>query len=242
METTNVTVSPLSLQDYFTLQNSYDTQQAYVPTSPNTYSQNFELAPNQSQEVKLNLTQGNNQLPQGLYYVNISSPQFPQGQFKTIYFAVSSQVNLTFKLGATEAFVWAVDLPSQIPVANAPIVIYDNTGNQLGSGTTDENGLWKGAVAERLPYSQVYAMLGQPGEDNFALALNNWGWWISAWDFGYSQNVRSPHTQIYMYTDRPMYRPGQTVFFRGVARQAFNARYELPSINEFPLILRDANG
>ena len=45
-----------------------------------------------------------------------------------------------------------------------------------------------------------------------------------------------------MYTDRPMYRPGQTVYFRGVARQAFNGRYELPQINEVPLILRDANG
>ncbi|HXQ37751.1 MAG TPA: MG2 domain-containing protein, partial [Anaerolineales bacterium] len=85
-------------------------------------------------------------------------------------------------------------------------------------------------------------MLGQPGDDNFALALNNWGWWISAWDFGYSQNVQLPHTQIYMYTDRPIYRPGQTVYFRGVARQAFNGRYELPPINESPLVLRDASG
>ena len=45
-----------------------------------------------------------------------------------------------------------------------------------------------------------------------------------------------------MYTDRPMYRPGQTVYFRGLARQVFNGRYELPQANEVPLILRDANG
>ncbi|MCI0550171.1 MAG: Ig-like domain-containing protein, partial [Anaerolineae bacterium] len=242
IQTANVTVSPLSLQDYFTLQNSYDSQQTYTPASPTTFSQTLNLLPSQSQEVKLNLTQPNSQLLSGLYYVSISSPQLPQGQSKIVTFAVSSQVNLTFKLGATEALVWAVDLPSQTPVRNAPIVIYDNTGNPLASGRTDENGLWKGAVNERLPYSQVFAMLSQPGDENFALALNNWGSWISAWDFGYSQNVRSPHTQIYMYTDRPIYRPGQTVYFRGVARQAFNGRYELPPINEFPLILRDANG
>jgi uncharacterized protein YfaS (alpha-2-macroglobulin family) len=241
IETANVTISPLPLQDYFTLQNSYDTQQTYVPPSPSTYSQTFELPRSRSQEVKLNLTQQNNQLPPGLYYINFSSPQVVE-QFKSVYFAVSSQVNLTFKLGATEALVWAVDLPSQTPVINAPIVIYDGTGNQLASGTTDENGLWKGSVNERLPYSQVYAILGQPGDENFALAVNTWGSWISGWDFGYSQIVRFPHTQIYMYTDRPIYRPGQTVYFRGVARQAFNGRYELPPINEFPLILRDANG
>jgi uncharacterized protein YfaS (alpha-2-macroglobulin family) len=39
-----------------------------------------------------------------------------------------------------------------------------------------------------------------------------------------------------------MYRPGQTVYFRGVARQAFNGRYEMPPLNNIPLILRDANG
>ncbi|HKY55150.1 MAG TPA: Ig-like domain-containing protein, partial [Anaerolineales bacterium] len=241
IETANVTISPLPLQDYFTLQNSYDTQQTYVPPSPSTYSQTLDLLPSQSQEVKLNLTQSNNQLPPGLYYISTSSPQIVE-QFKTVYFAVSSQVNLTFKLGATEALVWAVDLPSQTLVANAPIVIYDSTGNQLASGRTDENGLWKGGVNERLPYSQVYAILGQPGEENFALAANTWGTWISGWDFGYSQIVRFPYTQIYMYTDRPIYRPGQTVYFRGVARQAFNGRYELPTINEIPLFLRDANG
>ena len=59
-------------------------------------------------------------------------------------------MNLTFKLGATEALVWAVDLPSQTPIANAPITIYDDVGNQIGSGTTDKNGLWKGAVGRAI--------------------------------------------------------------------------------------------
>ncbi len=74
------------------------------------------------------------------------------------------------------------------------------------------------------------------------MSVNSWGWGIRAWDFGYSQQVQAPRTTIYMYTDRPIYRPGQTVYFRGVARQAFNARYEMPPINEIPLILRDVNG
>jgi uncharacterized protein YfaS (alpha-2-macroglobulin family) len=241
IETASVTVSPISLQDYFSLQNSYDLQQTYAPANPVTYSQTLTLNPSQSQPVKLNLAQQGSQLLPGLYYVHASSPQIAE-QFKNVTFAASSQVNLTFKLGATEALVWAVDLPSQTPVKNTPIVIYDNVGSPLGSGMTDENGLWKGAVTEHARYSQAYAVLSQAGEDNFALAANNWSWWINAWDFGYSQDVRLPYTKIYMYTDRPMYRPGQTVYFRGAARQAFNGRYQLPPMNEFPLILRDANG
>jgi alpha-2-macroglobulin len=241
IQTADVMVAPLSLLDFFSLQNSYENQQAYVPTEPVVYSQSFNLPPNQSQEVKVNLTQGNNQLPTGLYYVNLASPQMELTP-KIVYFVASSQVNLTLKLGATEAFIWAVDLPSQTPIANAPITLYDNAGNILGSGTTDSKGLWKGAVGAHDQYSPVYAILGQPGEENFALAISNWGTGIRAWDFGYSQNVQPPRTEIYMYTDRPIYRPGQTVYFRGVAREAFNGRYELPKINTVPINLRDANG
>src|SRR6185436_6698375 len=62
------------------------------------------------------------------------------------------------------------------------------------------------------------------------------------YDFGYSQAVQKPSTKIYMYTDRPIYRPGQTVYFRGVVRDAFNGRYQLPGINNIPIDLIDANG
>ena len=237
IQSVDTMVAPLTLQEFFTLQNSYDNQQAYVPSSPGTFSQTFELTPGRSNDIKIGLAQQNNQLLPGLYYVQVSSPQV---EATNIYLVASSQVNLTFKRGATEALVWAVDLPSQTPVANAPITIYDDTGTPIGSGATGENGLWKGAISEY--EGQAYAMLGAPGDENFALSVNSWSWGLSAWDFGYSQRVQKPHTQIYMYTDRPIYRPGQKVYFRGVARQAFNGRYELPPVNTVPFTLRDANG
>jgi len=237
IQSVNATVAPLPLQDFFSLQNSYDNQQAYVPNNPATFSQTFELTPGRANDVKIGLAQQNTQLLPGLYYVQLTSPQV---ESRNVYLVASSQVNLTFKRGATEALVWAVDLPSQSPVANAPLTIYDEAGNPLGSGTTDEDGLWKGAIPE---YEGVaYAMLGAPGDENFALSVSSWNWGLNAWDFGYTQRVQKPHTQIYMYTDRPIYRPGQKVYFRGVARQAFNGRYELPPVNTIPFTLRDANG
>ncbi|HLO32984.1 MAG TPA: Ig-like domain-containing protein [Anaerolineales bacterium] len=239
IQNTNATVAPLTLQDFFALQSSYDNQQAYAPANPITYSKTFNLMPGGTTDVKIGLAQQNTQLLPGLYYVQVSSPQI-QSASKNIYLVASSQVNLTFKLGATDGLVWAVDLPSQTPIANAPVTIYDKAGNPLASGTTDQDGLWKGAIPEHT--DQVFAMLGQPGDENFALAVSDWRWGINAWDFGYSQQMQPPHTQIYMYTDRPIYRPGQIVYFRGVARQAFNGRYELPAANTIPLILRDTNG
>ena len=239
VQNTDVTIAPLSLQDFFTLQTSFDIQQAYTPADFSTYSQAFDLPPNEQQEVNLNLAQPNNQLLPGLYFVNIASPQIQQNS-RINYFVASSQVNLTFKLGATEALVWAVDLPSQTPVAGATVTVYDEAGNILASGATDGDGLWQGPVGER--DGQVFAMLGSPGGQDFALAINNWNTGINAWDFGYTQRIQAPHTEIYMYTDRPIYRPGQTIYYRGVVRQAFNGRYELPSVPSVPIILNDAQG
>ena len=45
-----------------------------------------------------------------------------------------------------------------------------------------------------------------------------------------------------MYTDRPIYRPGQTVYFRLVARQAYNGRYSPPQISSLPITIFDAEG
>ncbi|MBN2118242.1 MAG: Ig-like domain-containing protein [Anaerolineales bacterium] len=239
IQNTNATVAALSLQDFFSVQASNETQQAYVPNDPHIYPQSFTLPQGGPSDVKIALAPRNNQLLPGLYYVELSSPQV-SSPVKNVYLVVSSQVNLTFKLGATEALVWAVDLPSQTPVANAPVTIYDDAGVAIGSGTTDDNGLWKGAIGTHT--AQVYAMLGAPGEENFGLAVDQWGWGLNAWDFGYSGRVQPPHTEIYLYTDRPIYRPGQTVYFRGAARQAFNGRYELPPVNTVLLQLQDGNG
>jgi alpha-2-macroglobulin len=239
IQSADVTVAPLTLLDFFQLQDAYESQQAFSTSDAMVYPHQFNLPPSKTRDVKLRLVEQGSQLVPGLYYVSVFSPQSTNAT-KNVYFAASSQVNLTFKLGATEALVWAVDLPSQTPVANAPITIYDNAGNALVSGTTDKSGLWKGAIGAR--EGQLYAVLGAPGDENFGLATSSWSMGISAWDFGYSFNAEPPHTEIYMYTDRPMYRPGQTVYFRGVARQAFNGRYELPQINEVPITLRDAEG
>lgn len=263
VQTADVAIEPLSLTDFFTLQSSYEALNAYQPKSASTYSQSFELSPNTAQPVNLNLAQENNQLLPGVYYVDVTSPQIQtstQGDVATsgrsrqtnpepkaggggglgISFVVSSQVNLTFKRSAKKALVWAVDLPSQTPVAGAPVAIYDGAGNALGSGSTDASGLWQGSIN---PYDgPLYAVLGQPGDENFGLAINSWSRGLEAWYFGYSQIVEPPHTEVYVYTDRPIYRPGQTVYFRGVARQAFNGRYQLPPFNEIALNVMDWNG
>ena len=57
----------------------------------------------------------------------------------------------------------------------------------------------------------------KPGSDVFGLALNDWSDGIGPWDFGIDGRFYSEPYNVYFTTDRPIYRPGQTVFFKAIS-------------------------
>ena len=51
------------------------------------------------------------------------------------------------------------------------------------------------------------------------------------WSFGVDVGWgKAPLQYGYIYTDRPIYRPGDTVHFRGIVRDTDYGRYPLPSV------------
>ena len=242
----DVSVAPLTLADFqlLTGSNGYDAMQNYVPGNPATYSQTYRLTPSRSEPISLPLAGKNDELGTGFFYVSVASPQLNQtasGQERK-YLVVASNINLTLKIGATDALLWAIDLRTNEPVS-MPFTIYDNEGGTVISAQTDTQGLWHGEFAPQEEPGQTYtAVLGEPGEETFGVAQSSWNTGISPWEFDISLRPRAPEPKAYLYSDRPIYRPGQTVYFRGVVRQAFNGRYTLPEFGNIPLDVRDNNG
>ena len=71
-----------------------------------------------------------------------------------------------------EAFVWAVDLNTFAPAVNMPVNVYDQSGSLLASGNTDADGVFRGPITgTQDPYNSSFAMLGQPGEENFGFVF-----------------------------------------------------------------------
>ncbi len=241
-----LTLGSMTLGDFFTLSgpDSYDQLQSYTPANAVSFSAPLNLSPDQTQTTQISLLQGGGALGPGLYFLRFN---FEQEGIPNVYagpfLVVVSDVQLTLKVGADQALVWAVDLRTNQPVADAPVTIYNERGEVIAQGRTDAQGVFVSPIAvQKDAYSTVYAVINQQGEAQFSLTATGWNAGIDPWSFGLQQVLRAPGPHIYFYTDRPIYRPGDTVSFRAIVRQAFNGRYTPPEIANLPVMIYGPEG
>ncbi|MEA4882661.1 MAG: MG2 domain-containing protein [Clostridia bacterium] len=180
-------------------------------------------------------------LPEGCYAVIARSPQLRSKE--TTWFTVS-RIGLISKQSAGKLLVYAVDLKTGQPAPGvaiaargwntegSPIAIGSSDGGDSGgsksassgiSGITDAFGLFTAVLK---PGVASAIATGSRGEDFAFLYSSNW------WD------ARS--RKIYIYTDRPVYRPNNTVYFKGIARSQGEAGYSVLADRTVSVEIRDA--
>ncbi len=203
---------------------AHDVINNYYPLDAQAWTQELNLAGDRQHKVQLNVQPDGSSLSPGIYYLTLDAPglQYAPGPFVL----VSSNVHLTMKLSTSQVFVWAVDLRTNTPVANGNITVYGPDGITLINGVTDANGVFQSTIPrQENVYDSYFATLGQPGHDNFAITLIEWKQGIDSYDFGITSDFSGPENLAYIYSDRPIYRPGQTISYRAILRQAYNGRY-----------------
>ena len=201
--------------------------------------------PNEQILTRVNLTeQEGGALPPGFYLLEMHPPitdQPPQRQV-----IVVTSANLTLKTGLREALVWATDLNSGLPLADQPITLYDSQRNQIAQGQTDAEGIFRTEIPRQVDlWTPVFAIMGQdasPASPNFSAASNQWSDGINPWDFNLDSAYFVQDLKVYLYTDRPIYRPGQVVYFKGVLRREDDARYSLPDLSGVPVEIFNDRG
>jgi len=239
----DVSVGAISMADFFRLNRDYQARENHQPVG----ALGWREATNTGMGTRaygVSLSQTDSLLP-GLYFARITSPQEQIFFVKSPLFVLASNVNLTLKVAADGVLAWAVDTRNGGAVTGQEIALYDSEGGLIAFGQTDVNGLWRQSFENRLDIDDsFYALLGQPGEDLFGMASTDFSIGIAPWDFGLpARYYGDENEQVYLYTDRPIYRPGDLVLFRGIAREVFNGRYsDLTQARPWTVSLHDQAG
>jgi alpha-2-macroglobulin len=239
----DTSVGSVPLADLFSILAPlrFDGVAGYIPHDGRTFRTQLNQPANQRQTVRLPLQPGGGALAPGVYHVQLASPELSFNQ--SPFLVAVSNVQMTFKLSASDALVWAVNLNNGQPVSGALVTLYDENGRAFAQGQTDSEGIFRTQFSpQEETYNTRYAVMGEPGEAGFGIALSNWDIGISPWSLGVLPDYRPPRLETYFYTDRPIYRPGQTVYFRLIARQGYNGRYTLPDLGALPVQVLDDLG
>jgi len=117
---------------------------------------------------------------------------------------VVSNVQVLFKLSATEALVWAVNLDGFTPVANARLPSTTAWGRRWHPDKPMSRGIFHEEIRFEGPVYHLLCCGGGPGEENFGMALSSWSMALLP---GISVCLRKSHPATadgYLYTDRPI--------------------------------------
>lgn len=194
---------------------------------------NLDLPQNVSQGVEIPFKGNNAGLETGLYAFRISSPQFTQTYQTVNLLMVVSPIQVTLKESQQEVVVWVVNMLNRQPVSGREVTVYrGGSGLVLGKGLTDSQGIARISLSESNLYRTLVVTVGNEGDPDFSLATSEWNAGIYPWNFGISSNFDQPKIKFYGYTDRPIYQPGQTVYYRYIVRQWDDARYPVSDLKE----------
>jgi uncharacterized protein YfaS (alpha-2-macroglobulin family) len=227
LESASLSVYPLTLGEFGQLVSGDTEMSAFTPkgTPIRKWGAGGPSTRNELNRFNFKLD-GNGKLEPGYYFIGVeAAPLEYSNRFYQGFVFIVATDNLTLKTTSTEALAWVVDLESGEPQRDVPVTFYDTHFNEVDVVKTDKDGL---AYTDKLD-SAVYAA-GVAGGDHLALTSTNWGSGVSAYDFGLYENFYGPTIGpfAYLYTDRPVYRPDQDVFFKGILRQEDDLHYSLP--------------
>ena len=192
---------------------------------------------NELMYTAVDLVESRGQLSPGIYWLDMNAPGVDYDHWGHRHILVVSRTNLTLKVTPDEAWVWATDLSTGAPVNGLSLMSQDESGQGFGRAVTDNNGMARLEMPDYRRRGGLYVYADEP----FVLTSEHWNPGIGTWDFGFEGSYYEEGYRSHVYTDREIYRPGQTVYFRGVIRAEKDVQYSLPDLRRVTVRIYDAN-
>jgi uncharacterized protein YfaS (alpha-2-macroglobulin family) len=165
-------------------------------------------------------------VPPGLYVLNLVA-----GSVNDQLIVVVTENAIAVKQADEQLLVWVTDINGAV-VPNAAVTIYARSGAVIDAGQANADGLYETTLpsfAEGGPAAtQPLIVAAQVGDDVTLTGLS--GEWQSSggyydWQSNHPAEVDS---NAFVFTERPIYKPGQTVFFKAIVRLDDDALLSVP--------------
>ncbi|MFH1444339.1 MAG: Ig-like domain-containing protein [Candidatus Peregrinibacteria bacterium] len=229
-----VELSEVSLEDFLTFRGSQQTWNA-LPANV-TPLQSWSYVP----QVKKNVwdthpfdlnKETKKALPSGLYALRVRAPNekgYDEKELQHTQIFALTNTTLTLKYSGNRALVWAVDLRTGDPVAGARIGFHSLNGDTVITGKTDAQGFFETEIdlkrfaTNRNEWEPEFWVTAET-KDDFAFVGSRWHDGIRPDMFGtytdfWNPSDRPERIHAILYTERPVYRTGDTVHFKGILR------------------------
>jgi uncharacterized protein YfaS (alpha-2-macroglobulin family) len=169
-------------------------------------------------------------LPVGAYLLEATS-----GSLSARELILVSDATLVLKSAANQALIFYTDALTGAPIANANVTLWEShyvndrwVWRRLRQ-TTDAEGLARFALKSNAQSHNLFATAASNDRQSFVS--------------GYS-SPRSSNDgwRIYAFTDRPAYRPKETMQWKFIARQSKNGAYSTPANEVVEYVINDPRG
>ncbi len=152
------------------------------------------------------------------------------GPLRAYTVTIVTAVAIITKSFPGQVLAYVTDRASGVPLQNAEVTVV-SPGRPRHSGRTGSDGIFAFAPQERDQSQRPTILLAGNGRDTGVVEVEAFSLW------------QAPRTesQGLIYTDRPVYRPGQKVYFKGIARQVRDASYVVPR-DPVSVQIRDEQG
>jgi len=164
------------------------------------------------------------QLPAGLYLVEATD-----GHYKAYTLLMVSRVVLITRTSNGSILAFVVDRQTGAPIAHAQVA-YGIGRQEQGSAETDADGVAEPHGGAAIRDGEDSLWVTATAKDEFAAVTP------MAWSFNPSENNK---WASYVYTDRPVYRPGHTVHWKALLRARVGNHLELPRIPSIHVRIAD---
>ena len=231
------TLYPLTDPEARSLMHDQRWSPQWTPSMPamRTWTEQLPAASDQFLLSKTSLS-GGGPLPAGFYYVTTD------GRYSSHLAVAVVDTVLVTKVSLDELLVWALDHDTGRPISGMTLH-GEGTGFGSANKVTDANGLASFQIPIPMPgdYGDRSSYVTTVG-DRFGVVSTRWQG-VSPFQFGLPTEYGAREYVGHIYTDRPLYRPGETVHYKGIVRVDDDAQYTLPSRDgPYQLSIQNARG